>query len=137
LSVQNIAWQTVAGRLLVMQLYKSASRSRGVKLEDLYSPASYQSHFEDYLKRGLYYKDFLKHYSRQEIAMAASFINRERDFTYIYSSVLALHKRYLLNPNKVVAELPQEMYLTVALFLAIPEPKEKRLEFVRALYEAT
>jgi len=30
-------------------------------------------------------------------------------------------KRYLLNPNKIVKELPQEMYLSVALFLAIPE----------------
>jgi ribonucleoside-diphosphate reductase alpha chain len=30
-------------------------------------------------------------------------------------------KRYLLNPNKIVKELPQHMYLFIALFLAIPE----------------
>ena len=136
-SVQNIAWQIIAGRLLMMQLYKSASRNRGVKIEDLYLPANYQAHFENYLKKGFYYKDFLKFYTLEEIGLAASFINRDRDFSYIYSTVLALQKRYLLNPNKIVEELPQDMYLTVALFLAIPEPKEKRLEFVRAIYEAT
>ncbi|MBF0489694.1 MAG: ribonucleoside-diphosphate reductase subunit alpha [Candidatus Omnitrophica bacterium] len=137
LSVENISWQIIAGRLLVMQLYKLASRNRGVKIEELYSPASYQAHFENYLKKGLYYKEFMQYYTPQEIGVAASFIDRDRDFSYIYSTVLALSKRYLLNPNKVVEELPQEMYLTVALFLAIPEPKEKRLEFVRAIYDAT
>ncbi|MBF0570333.1 MAG: ribonucleoside-diphosphate reductase subunit alpha [Candidatus Omnitrophica bacterium] len=137
LTIQNTDWQIVAGRLLVMQLYKSASRNRKVKIEELYSPSSYQSHFENYLKKGFYYKDFLKYYTPQEIGLAASFIDRGRDFSYIYSTVLALNKRYLCNPNKIVAELPQEMYLTVALFLAIPEPKEKRLDFARVVYEAT
>jgi len=137
LTVENISWQTIAGRLLVMQLYKQASRNRTVKIEELYTPASYRAHVEDYLKKGFYYKDFLKYYSLQEIGMAASFIDPARDFSYIYSTVLALNKRYLLNPNKIVAELPQEMYLTVALFLAIPEPKEHRLAFARAVYEAT
>ena len=137
ITVQNIDWQIIAGRLLVMQLYKSASRNRGVKIEDLYSTSSFQAHFEDYLKKGFYYKEFLKFYTAQEIGLAASFIDPARDFSYIYSTVLALNKRYLYNPNKIVAELPQEMYLTVALFLAIPEPKEKRLEFARAIYEAT
>jgi len=45
------------------------------------------------------------------------------------------NKRYLLNPNKIVKELPQEMYMTVALFLAIPEKKEDRLEVALKIYE--
>jgi ribonucleoside-diphosphate reductase alpha chain len=44
-------------------------------------------------------------------------------------------KRYLLNPNKVTKELPQEMYMSAALFLAIPEPKEKRLEVAKKIYD--
>jgi ribonucleotide reductase alpha subunit len=35
------------------------------------------------------------------------------------------NKRYLLNPNKVVKELPQQMYMSAALFLAIPEGLDK------------
>jgi len=44
-------------------------------------------------------------------------------------------KRYLLNPNNVVKELPQEMYMSAALFLAIPEPKETRLATALKIYK--
>lgn len=44
-------------------------------------------------------------------------------------------KRYLLNPNKIIKELPQEMYMAAALFLAIPEPKETRLKTAIKMYE--
>jgi ribonucleoside-diphosphate reductase alpha chain len=44
-------------------------------------------------------------------------------------------KRYLLNPNKVIKELPQEMYMSIALFLAIPEKKEDRLSTALKIYE--
>ena len=45
------------------------------------------------------------------------------------------NKRYLLNPNKHVMELPQEMYMAVALFLAIPEQKNQRLKTAIQIYE--
>ncbi len=44
-------------------------------------------------------------------------------------------KRYLLNPNQIIKELPQEMYMSAALFLAIPEPEEKRLDVALKIYE--
>jgi ribonucleoside-diphosphate reductase alpha chain len=46
-----------------------------------------------------------------------------------------MRKRYLLNPNKVIKELPQEMYMSVALFLAIPEKDENRLEIAKKIYD--
>jgi len=45
------------------------------------------------------------------------------------------NKRYLLNPNKVIKELPQEMYMSAALFLAIPEKDEDRLKTALKIYE--
>lgn len=54
---------------------------------------------------------------------------------YGYTTILSLSKRYLLNPNKVVHELPQELYMSVALFYAIPEPAERRVEFALKVYE--
>jgi len=47
-----------------------------------------------------------------------------------------IKKRYLLNPNNNIQELPQEMYMAIALFLAIPESKETRLETAFAIYDA-
>jgi len=47
------------------------------------------------------------------------------------------NKRYLLNPNKVIKELPQEMYMMSALFLAINEKPENRLKFALEIYDNT
>jgi len=55
--------------------------------------------------------------------------------TYNYTSILMMKKRYLLNPNKIIRELPQEMYMSVALFLAIPEDDQERLETAIQIYQ--
>lgn len=60
---------------------------------------------------------------------------------YNYTTTLMLKKRYLLNPNKIYKELPQEMYMSIALFLAIPEEKDlgpgkgKRMEVALKIYD--
>ena len=54
---------------------------------------------------------------------------------YGYTTVLSLAKRYLLNPNKYIRELPQELYMSVALFYAIPEKAENRLKFAFQVYD--
>ena len=137
ITVENINWQIVAGRLLAMEVYKAASRNRKLKIKDFYTPTAWQNHFNDYVDKKLYSDKFKENYSSEEILEAGSWLNKERDFEYIYSTHLALSKRYLLNPNQVVHELPQEMYLAVALFLAIPETKTNRMRVARQIYEAT
>jgi ribonucleoside-diphosphate reductase alpha chain len=82
----------------------------------------------------LYYKYFWNYYSEDDILKAAQYLNKHTDMTYNYTSVLMMKKRYLLNPNKVVWELPQEMYMSVALFLAIPEEDEERLNLALQIY---
>ncbi|MCK4636145.1 MAG: ribonucleoside-diphosphate reductase subunit alpha [Candidatus Moranbacteria bacterium] len=134
-SINNIFWQHVAARIFVSNLYKEAMRNRGFKMSELYSPESYAKLFDEYMKNNLYYQDFYKYYSKADILKAGRQINSKRDESYEYTTVLSLAKRYLLNPNKVVKELPQEMYMSVALFLAIPEKKENRLKFAFEIYE--
>ena len=134
-SVHNIHWQNIAGRLYAMDLYKQASRNRGIPIDAIYSPEAFQDHVSHYIKIGRYTGDFTVHYTPEDILEAGRALNKERDFTYIYSTVLAFDRRYLLNPNKDVRELPQEMYMTIALFLAIPEPQEKRLQIAIKIYE--
>jgi len=137
ITTKNIAWQHVAGRLYAMEFYKKAMRSRGLSFEGIYTPQSFKDHMDDYIERGLYYKDFYQYYSPGEILQAGSWLDRQRDFSYIYSTMLAFDRRYLLNPNKQFRELPQEMYLAVALFLAIPEAKAERMSVAQKIYEAT
>lgn len=137
ISVKNVDWQLVAGRLYTMELYKQAIRNRKISMKEVYSSKSWKTHFDDYIKKGLYYEDFYKYYSDKDVQEAGKWIDTKRDFTYGYSTALAFARRYLLNPNKIIHELPQEMYLAVALFLAIPEDKSKRMKVAKEIYEAT
>jgi len=134
-SVENIAWQHVAARIFLGNLYKQSARNRDLPLDKIYSGASYRALMDEYIEKGLYYKDFYKYYSKKDIEKAGEKLSAETDEAYEYTTVLSLAKRYLLNPNKVVKELPQEMYMSVALFLAIPEEKENRLDFAFRIYE--
>lgn len=134
-SVENTSWQLIAGRLMTIDLYKEATNNRGIAIKDIYQPPSYKALFDEYIEKGLYYKKFYDFYSPQDILEAGKRLEQETDFTYNYTTVLMYKKRYLLNPNKIIKELPQEMYMSAALFLAIPEPKETRLEMAFKIYE--
>ncbi|NUJ98006.1 ribonucleoside-diphosphate reductase subunit alpha [Candidatus Gracilibacteria bacterium] len=135
ISVENVSWQIIAGRLAIADLYKKASKTRKIEISDIYKGKSYKALFDEYVKFGLYYKDFYKYYSEEDIIQAGKRLNKEADLEYAYTTVLMYKKRYLLNPNKVIKELPQEMYMSIALFLAIPEAQEKRLETAFKIYE--
>ncbi len=135
LSVENTSWQFIAWRLLTLDIYKQASKNRDISIKNLYKPKSYKKLFDEYINSWLYYKDFYKYYSEEDILEAGKMLNADTDFEYNYTTVLMYKKRYLLNPNKVIKELPQEMYMSAALFLAIPESKETRLETAFKIYE--
>jgi ribonucleoside-diphosphate reductase alpha chain len=135
ISVENTSWQFIAGRLALIDLYKQASNNRDMDINKIYEPKQYLKLFEDYIDKGLYYKDFFKYYSKDDILKAGKKLNKETDLSYNYTTMLMYNKRYLLNPNKIVKELPQEMYMSAALFLAIPEPEETRLETAFKIYE--
>ncbi len=137
-TVENIAWEHVAGRLALFDLYKKAGKNRSISQKEIYTPDSYLTFFKDYVAKELYYKDFMQYYSEADIRKAGEVLakkGKKTDMTYGYTTILSLAKRYLLNPNKVIHELPQEMYMSVALFLAIPEKDTDRLSFAMKIYE--
>lgn len=135
-SVENIDWLEVASRIHLLDRYKVAATNRKIDVDNIYNGENYLAFFKDYIEKGHYYKDYFKYYSEEDIKKAGDYISKDRDFTYTYSTSLALSKRYLHNPNKEVFELPQEMYMSVALFLAIPEKDEDRLSFAFKVYDA-
>ena len=135
-TVENIAWQEVAGRIALFNLYKEASRNRALKYEDIYTPRAVLNLFHDYIAQGLYAQELRATYTDEEILQAAKSIDVKLDLSYGYTTILSLNKRYLLNPNKVVKELPQEMYFFVGLFLAMPEAKETRVATAIKMYRA-
>lgn len=135
ISVENTSWQFIAWRLALIDLYKEASNNRSMDIKKIYEAKHYASLFDEYVSNGLYSKNFYDYYTKEDILEAGKYLKKEYDFEYNYTTILMYKKRYLLNPNKVVKELPQEMYMSVALFLAMPEPKETRLKVAKKIYE--
>ncbi|MBS8121461.1 ribonucleoside-diphosphate reductase subunit alpha [Candidatus Vampirococcus lugosii] len=137
ISVDNIYRQTLAGRFLLLDIYKKSSYNRNLNIKNIYSANNYLSFFNDYVNRGRYYKKFFDYYSQEDIKKAGEHIAKyfKRDFEYTYTTVHMLNKRYLLNPNNEIFELPQEMYMSIALFLAIPEKQDKRLKIAIQIYD--
>ena len=121
ISVQNIDWQVLAGRYILADLYKEASKNRNINLDQIYTPQAYLDFFKKYVDCGYYNSHFFKFYTEEDILEAGKYLNKDRDYSYGFTTLNMYRKRYLLNPNGVIFELPQEMYMSVALFLAIPE----------------
>lgn len=123
-------WEFIAARLLDFQL--------GKKLDEQAEGAGIRSFYEKlrYLTdEGLYGDYILAAYSPQEIEEAAGFLCPERDKLLNYSGLDLLAKRYLIRTNShELAESVQEMYLGIALHLAMPE-RHDRLLWVRKFYD--
>lgn len=87
-------------------------------------------------EEGLYGNYILQNYSEEEINEAASFIRPERNELLNYSGLDLLLKRYVIkNYSGKVIERVQEMFLGIALHLAMPEKKENRLLWVQRIYD--
>ena len=123
-------WEFVAARLLnlsfSLRLESELSR-RGI--HTLYDKLRYLT------DEGLYGSYILEHYSRAEIGKAESFLCPERDKLFTYSGLDLLLKRYVIHTRQHVAlETPQEMFLGIALHLAMEE-KTDRLGWVKKFYD--
>lgn len=123
-------WEKIAGRLL----YYTFSRELK-KTEENYGLTSFYEKLRYLTSEGLYGKYILESYSKKEIEEAFEFIDDERNNLYTYAGLDLLISRYLIhNRSHVVLESPQEMYLGIALHLAMNEG-EDRLTWVRKFYD--
>lgn len=136
-SVDNTKWLLVAWRLNTRKYYKIASKNYSLPMSELYSPDTLLLLIEKYTEEWKYDSRIYDEYSIEEILEIWSYIDANRDMMYDYNTSTLYFKRYLLNPNWEVFELPQHMYIIIAMFLALPEKKENRLNFIKQLYEAT
>lgn len=86
--------------------------------------------------KGLYGSYILEHYTERELSAAARFMAEERNHLYTYAGLDLLLSRYVIHTHHGVAlESPQEMYLGIALHLAMLEAPAVRMDWVRRFYD--
>ena len=124
------AWEMISARILSYRSEKNITRlEEELGLKTFYRKVKYMT------EEGLYGDYILQNYSEEEINEAATFIDSERNKLLNYSGLDLLLKRYVIkNYSGKVIERVQEMFLGIALHLAMPE-KEGRLMWVRRIYD--
>ena len=124
------AWEMISARILSYRSEKKITRlEEELGLKTFYRKVKYMT------EEGLYGDYILQNYSEEEINEAATFIDPKRNKLLNYSGLDLLLKRYVIkNYSGKVIERVQEMFLGIALHLAMPE-KEDRLMWVRRIYD--
>ncbi|RXJ97178.1 ribonucleoside-diphosphate reductase subunit alpha [Arcobacter sp. AHV-9/2010] len=120
-------WTFVAARLFLYDLYHRVGiATYGVKGE------AYR-HLEEYIKFGIEAGRLIPNLaSGYDLDDLNSYIKQERDFLFNYLGIKTLYDRYLLKNSKgEPIELPQQMFMAIAMFLAQNEDnkQEKAKEF--------
>lgn len=123
-------WEFVAARLLNYQAHKAiALRMEEARITCFYEKLRYLTDLE------LYGSYILEQYSREELEEASLFLDDTRDELFTYAGLDLLLKRYCIRTkNHILLETPQEMYLSVALHLAMKE-KRNRMNWVKKFYD--
>lgn len=128
-------WQFAASKIYTYELYDEVRENRGLNSsEDLYK--NYYDFISQLTDRGLYGKYILDNYTKEDILELEKTIKPERDFLFNYSGINLLAKRYLVQDyNRNPVELPQQMFMGIAMHLAIPEDKFKRVYWAKRFYD--
>ena len=134
-------WEFFAARLYLRRLYKRASRNRFYDVAQKYG--SYVGLQESLADRNVYSNDILRAYSKEELEEAGRMIDPARDLLFTYNGLYLLATRYLAtDASRAVYELPQERWLTIALYLMQGETgpgkggRERRMRLVGEAYWA-
>lgn len=124
-------WDRIAGRLLSLVAARRLAREERARgLDGLYDKIRYLT------DQGLYGSYILERYTREEIDRAASWIDPTRDELLDYPGLDLLLKRYVIcSHDHIPLESPQEMFMGIALHLALRERREERMGWVRRFYD--
>lgn len=123
-------WQYIAARLLDYTYRENLAREmETLGITSLFEKIDY------FTREGIYGDYILTHYSKAEIDEAAAFIDNRRDEKFTYAGLDLVLSRYCLHTRQhKPIETPQEMFLVIALHLAMNEKKE-RMQWVQKFYD--
>lgn len=126
-SFEESDWTYVAGRLLMMEAEREVFHKRGFSYGEFYKTV------KTLTENGIY-DNRLQEYTEDEIRELEKAIDISRDMMYDYAGANMFVNRYLLKYKGNIYELPQEVFMCIAMLLAINE--EDRVLVAKRFYNA-
>lgn len=128
-SKENPNWEYISARIYAYKIHKEISN-----YEKEWHIIDFKSKIEVLTKANLYGEYILENYSSDDIDELEKYIDDSRDELFTYSSLDLVYKRYLIcDSHKKVIETMQEMFMGIAMHLAIPE--KDRVSFAKKVYD--
>ncbi len=123
-------WEYIGARFLMLQFEMSLKEElQRQKIKSFYDKICFLTN------EGLYGNYILEHYSKEEIDRYETYLERRRNHLLNYSGLELLLSRYVIRSHQnVPLETPQEMFLGIAMHLAMKE-KSDRDGWVKRFYD--
>ena len=130
ISLEHPNYQYVAARLLLYGLRK-----------DVFGKFDYDSLYDLVVKNvehGVYDKELLEIYSKEDWQQLDVYINHSRDLDFTFAGMRQVVDKYLVQDRSSghIYETPQYMYMLIAATIFAKYPTNKRLSYIRRYYDA-
>lgn len=126
-SFEESDWTYLAGKLLMRKTQEGVFKNRGFSYGNFYET------IKKMVELGVY-DSRLSEYGEEEIRELEKEIDISRDMIYDYAGANMFVNRYLLKYDGKIFELPQEVFMCIAMLLAINE--ENRVLVAKNFYNA-
>jgi ribonucleoside-diphosphate reductase alpha chain len=126
-SFEESDWTYLAGKLLMRKTQNEVLKNRGFSYGNFYET------IKKMVELGVY-DSRLKEYGEEEIRELEKEIDISRDMIYDYAGANMFVNRYLLKYDGKIFELPQEVFMCIAMLLAINE--DNRVFVAKNFYNA-
>lgn len=122
-------WEIIAARFLAYKINLEIREE-----EERYEIYDFKSKIKFLTEKELYGAYILENYSSEDIDELEKYLDHKRDDIFTYSGLDLLRKRYLITTyDGRLLERVQEMFMGIAMHLAIPE--KNRVAFAKRLYD--
>lgn len=123
-------WEYIAARILAFRFHRTLhSELERLGIHNFYEKVCWLT------EQKLYGAYILEAYTKAELEKAEALLQNERDQLFNISGLELLLQRYVISTHQhVPMETPQELYLGIALHLAMKE-KRDRMKWVRRFYD--
>lgn len=124
-------WDGVAKRAYLLKIYKE-SWNYNESIDSL----RYQQVIDKGVQVGVYDKSILETFSEEEISELGRYTDKERDLSFTFIGLVSIMEKYAFNATKTKKlELPQHVYMRLAMYPFWEENKDIRLGLIKQRYD--